>query len=34
MAVLIYLVSWVITYMIFGNAIHNLLVPIQLKGGG
>jgi len=33
-AVLVYAFSWLVTYMIFGGAIKNLLVPIQLKGGG
>ena len=33
-AVIIYAFSWLVTYMIFGNAIKSLLVPIQLQGQG
>jgi hypothetical protein len=32
-AVLVYGFSWLLTYTVFGGAIANLLVPVQLKGG-
>ncbi|MEM5814194.1 MAG: hypothetical protein QXD77_00030 [Candidatus Aenigmatarchaeota archaeon] len=33
-AVVIYAFSWLVTFMIFGSAIRNLLVPVQLQGSG
>ncbi|MFH0829723.1 MAG: hypothetical protein V1887_01000 [Candidatus Aenigmatarchaeota archaeon] len=32
-AMLVYGLSWVITYSVFGSSIHDLLMPLQLTGG-
>jgi len=31
-ATVVYAISWLLTFMVFGNAIQGLLMPVQLQG--